>query len=178
MTLLLNFFLNWLQKQEWTFLFSNQRNQVLYIGMLRHCTVTAVKTNITPVSCSGGTVWRQDKSGEDRQRRVKARECEWSISGLPKDDQLMNNIEKFCANFTTVYFDLKHRDNISRKIRFFPLKSSNNKVQLYSGPFPADFCLCLLKNHISFMFKKAQTLSVSLVIHGNYDCCHMTLLRE
>lgn len=90
----------------------------------------------------------------------------------------MNNIEKFCANFTTVYFDLKHRDNISRKIRFFPLKSSNNKVQLYSGPFPADFCLCLLKNHISFMFKKAQTLSVSLVIHGNYDCCHMTLLRE
>lgn len=41
------------------FLFSNPRNQVLYIGMLRRCTVTAM--NIDPVSCPGGTVWRQDK---------------------------------------------------------------------------------------------------------------------
>lgn len=36
--------------------FSNQGNQVLYIGMLRHCTVIAVKTNITPVSCPTGAV--------------------------------------------------------------------------------------------------------------------------
>ncbi|KAF3846372.1 hypothetical protein F7725_003450, partial [Dissostichus mawsoni] len=42
---------NWLRAA-----ISGFRNQVLYIGMLRHRTVTAVKTNITPVSCPAGTV--------------------------------------------------------------------------------------------------------------------------
>lgn len=50
--------------------------------MLRHCTVTAVKTNITPVSCPNGTVWRQDKSGEDRQGNVKPGEDGCSV-GCP-----------------------------------------------------------------------------------------------
>lgn len=60
MTLLLNFFFpdSVTETRELTvfFSFSNQGNKVLYIGMLRHCTVTAVKTNITPVSCPAGTV--------------------------------------------------------------------------------------------------------------------------
>lgn len=70
------FFLIYLQKQELTVaffpnivVFSNQGNKVLYIGMLRHCTVTAVKTQITRVSCPdrSGLKARQmpGRTGED-----------------------------------------------------------------------------------------------------------------
>lgn len=101
----------------------NQGNQVLYIGMLRHCTVTAVKTNTTLFSCPAGTVWRQDKSGEDRKDTSNPARMgvQWAAQGWQ-----IEHIEVLCK-FHHSLFDFEHRDNISPKILFFfsPLESSN-----------------------------------------------------
>lgn len=125
------------------FSFSNQGNKVLYIGMLRHCTVTAVKTNITPVSCPAGTVWRQDKSGEDRQGHVKPREDGCSV-GCPGMTDL--TFRSFVQNFTTVYLIFKHRDDISQKtVPPPPLQSSNQQMKLLLGPVMMAFCFTLFR---------------------------------
>lgn len=106
----------------------------------------------------------------------------------------------FCAKFHHSLFDFKHRDDISQKILFFAPPSPFHRVfkpteeviirsiddgilflfgESYNyGPFvffPPTLISLLLKSQLSFVFKKAQTLSVSSDIHGNYDCCHMTL---
>ena len=49
--------------------------------------------------------------------------------------------------------------------RTIPPRARPADVNLFASQEPALF----------FVFKKAQTLSVSSDIHGNYDCCHMTL---
>lgn len=158
--------------------------------MLRHCTVIAVKTNITPVSCPTGTVWRQDKSGEDRQGHVSPGRMGVS-NGLPGGRRTQHI--SFCANFTTVYLILNTETISARRFSFFffffnpwlfkpteevIIRSSDDGIVFLfgdsSGPFPLPLISLLLTNQLSFVFKKAQTLSVSSDIHWNYDCCHMT----
>lgn len=67
----------------------------LYIGMLRHCTVTAVKTNITRVSCPSSE--GRTKPGEDRMMWVGD---QWAVQGFTDATD-----RKVCASFTTVYVD-------------------------------------------------------------------------
>ncbi|KAG7222850.1 hypothetical protein INR49_016012 [Caranx melampygus] len=49
-------------------------NQVLYIGMLRHCTVSAVKTNITPVSCPAGTPTTERQEDDEEEEEEEEEE--------------------------------------------------------------------------------------------------------
>ena len=81
-------------------------------------------------------------------------------------------------------FDFKHRDDISQKILFFPrarvfklteeviVRSSDDGIVFlfgesdYFGPLFPDFNLFASQEPaLSFVFKKAQTLSVSSDIH-------------
>lgn len=150
------------------FTFYNQRDGGQYIGMLRHCTVTAVKTSITlSATIRGG----------------QARTCqtwgEWGFTGYPGGDR---NIGSLCKYHHSL-FDFKHRHDTSGKVlSLFPSilwmdREKSNNVGLLS-PFRTSFPLTLiflLQTQLCFVFNKAQTLSVSSDIHWEYDCCHMTL---
>lgn len=82
--------------------------------MLRHCTVTAVKTNITRVSCPSSE--GRTNPGAGRMMWVGV---QWAVQGFTNATD-----RQFCASFTTVYVDFKHGDNTSQKIPlYFPLHS-------------------------------------------------------
>ena len=69
-----------------------------------------------------------------RTRRGQEKTCQtrggWVFGGLPRGDR--PNIHKFCANFTTVYLSLKHRDDIGQRIPFFPLTPSKQTEEVIS----------------------------------------------
>lgn len=66
-----------------------------YIGMLRRCTVTAVKTNTDRVSCPSSE--GRTTPGEDRTVWVGV---QWAVRGFTNATD-----RKVCASFTTVYVD-------------------------------------------------------------------------